>query len=384
MACQAGVPMTSEMRLFFQLHRGKSVGVTGSNGKSTTTAMIDSILRAAGLSTRLGGNIGKSLLPEVDDIRTEDWTVLELSSFQLDDLNRLPVSPDVAVVTNFSPNHLDWHGSIAEYRRSKQSIFRWQCREGIAVVNAGDDDVVTWPTFGRRFAFGTPTLGKQSPGPTEQGVFQIGSETIVRDASGERRLDIQSWLKIPGEHNRENAQAAACVAVALGLPDEAIQRGLEQFDPLPHRLQFVAEVAGRRFYNDSLATTPESAVVGMKSFSQPLVLLLGGYDKQVDLQQMATEAARRAKAVVLMGQTGNDLAAKIAESVRGKKAGPLTQVCADFPTAFDTACALSSPGDVILLSPGCASYDWFKNFADRGDQFSQRVRDLTTRSWPAQ
>ena len=153
-AAAAGVPRSSEMNLFWQFHRGKTVAVTGSNGKSTTAAMIHAILQRAGFRARLGGNIGHSLLEEVEDITPDDWTVLELSSFQLADLNRIQARPDVAVVTNFTPNHLDWHGTLAEYRAAKQSLLRWQTAEDVAVLNADDPEVSRWPTTARRMGFG--------------------------------------------------------------------------------------------------------------------------------------------------------------------------------------------------------------------------------------
>ncbi len=369
LAEESGVLLTSEMNLFWQHHAGRVVGVTGSNGKSTTAALTHSILRAAGLTSRLGGNIGKSLLEEVDQIGPDDWTVLELSSFQLEDLNRLPASPEISIVTNFSPNHLDWHGSLADYRRAKQTILRWQTPCGVAVLNADDPDVSTWQTFGRVLHFGNDDRGAG-------GVFARSDGTAICRVSGEETVvPLRDWLKLPGEHNYQNALGAVCAVLAVGVSLSAIQRGLEEYVPLPHRLEFVAESRGRRFFNDSLATTPESTIVALEAFTDPVVLLAGGYDKQVDLQPMAEAIARRAKGVALMGQTADHLEELIEESASLQSPIPPMQRCRSLQQAFKWAVEHSAKGDIVLLSPGCASYDWFRNFADRGAQFSQLARD---------
>ena len=366
----AGVPLTSEMNLFWQWNSAPVVAVTGSNGKSTTTSLIHAILQQTGRRTWLGGNIGISLLPQVDQIRAEDIVVLELSSFQLTDLDRLQVSPAVSVVTNFAPNHLDWHESLDHYRWAKQTMLRWQSESDVAVINADDKDVCGWGGAGKRLVFGLQDLG-------ENGVFASGraGDAIVRMPGRHQTLPISQWLKLPGRHNLSNSLAATCVALQLGATEEAIHQGLEQYRPLPHRLQWVADVNGRSFYNDSLATTPESAIVGLQAFDRPVVLMAGGYDKHVDLSQMATEIALRVKAVALMGQTAPGLR----ELIR-RRADSICLTSPDFPSfraAFDWAIAQSEPGDVILLSPGCASYDWFRNFADRGGQFTEFVHSLT-------
>jgi len=356
------VPLTSEMSLFWQFHRGRTLGVTGSNGKSTTTAMTHSILQAARIESRLGGNIGRSLLPEADQIGPHEWAVLELSSFQLEDLNRLPASPNVAVVTNFTPNHLDWHGCLSEYRRAKQSILRWQTPDDAAILNQDDADVCAWPTFGRSCWFGTKDLGRE-------GIFQRGRQHVLRFDGREEVFPLVEWVTLPGRHNLHNAMAAGCAAIVAGADLEAVRVGLKGYRPLPHRMEFVGEVAGRRFYNDSLATTPESAIAALEAFSEPIVILAGGYDKQIDLTEMADAIAQRAKAAALMGQTA-ELLACLLES--HPEAGGLSmRECHSFEEAFQWAAGQSEPGDVVLLSPGCASYDWFRNYAERGRKFAE-------------
>ncbi len=345
-ARDAGVPLTSEMNLFWQHNPAPVLAVTGSNGKSTTTAMLQNILQQTGGRAWLGGNIGKSLLPRVDQIRPDDVVVLELSSFQLTDLDRLHVSPRVSVITNFSPNHLDWHPSLEHYRWAKQTMLRYQSSADVAVLNAEDPDVRTWPTHGITRFFG-----------------------MNDDVSG---WCINDWVTLPGEHNRANARAAAHAAAAWGASAAHIETGLRTYRALPHRLQFVGEAAGRKFYNDSLATTPESVIVGLAAFHQPVVLLAGGYDKHVDLSAMAAAIAMNAKAAALMGTTAALLKSQIESTLNRRCLA--SEPLPDFPTAFAWAVTQSAPGDVVLLSPGCASYDWFRNFADRGEQFTAAAR----------
>jgi UDP-N-acetylmuramoylalanine--D-glutamate ligase len=203
------------------------------------------------------------------------------------------------------------------------------------------------------------------------GAFWAGDHAVIRLDGVEQGFPIHDWLKLPGQHNLANALAATAAAMSLGATLEHVRIGLETYQPLPHRLQFVGEAAGRKFYNDSLATTPESTLVALDAFTQPIVLLAGGYDKHVDLTAMAADIATRTKAVALMGQT----AATIRDLIRQQPqiATRCSEPLPDFPTAFQWAVAQSSPGDVVVLSPGCASYDWFRNFADRGEQFTRLV-----------
>lgn len=362
LARDSGVPMSSEMNLFFQFNRGRTIGITGSNGKSTTTAMTHAILQAAGKRSWLGGNIGKSLLPGVSQIGIDDWVVLELSSFQLEHLNEIHRSPDISIVTNFSANHLDRHGTLDNYRDAKQTILRWQTKSSIAVLNQDDQDVSCWPTAGRRLCFGLSDSGAE-------GLFAISAEqSLFRFEGQERLVPVQQWLNLPGIHNVQNALGATCAALATGIAEAAVESGLRGYRALPHRLELVADVDGRKFYNDSLATTPESAIVALAAFECPIILMAGGYDKGSDLSEMARAMAQKpVKAVALMGKTGPLLEQLLDAFDPEKKVK--RELAADFQSAFQWAVRQSSPGDVIVLSPGCASYDWFRNFADRGAQF---------------
>ncbi len=368
-AIDAGVPITSEMNLFWKWNRAPVIAVTGSNGKSTTTAMTYAIVerlvqRQPGRRAWLGGNIGTSLLPQVDQIQSHDLVVLELSSFQLVDLDRLQASPHVAVVTNFAPNHLDWHPHLEHYREAKQALLRWQIAGDVAVLNDDDDDVRCWPVKADRLGFGLQDTGGL-------GVFYANGDAVVRRKTDEQRWPLRDWLKLPGRHNIANALAALAATVSVGADAACVQAAIENYQPLPHRLQFVGEVAGRRFYNDSLATTPESTEVALAAFEAPIVLLAGGYDKHVDLGRMANQIALKAKAVSLMGQTAAALRELI--TTCDQQTCEASQPQPSFTAAFEWALAHSAAGDVVLLSPGCASYDWFRNFADRGQQFTELV-----------
>lgn len=360
-ARDTGATLTSEMNLFWQHNRGKVVAITGSNGKSTTTALTHAMLHAGGVRCHLGGNVGISLLPVVDEIGPNEYVVLELSSFQLEDLARLRPQPDVAIVTNLSPNHLDRHGTLEAYRDAKQSLLAFQRPEQFTILNADDADVAKWTTRGQQLVFGESDHG-------QAGIFREGNQAVYRSGELETSLPLGEWLKLPGAHNFQNAMAAACCTLALGVSSSAIEAGLQNFQPLPHRLQLIVEHAGRRFYDDSIATTPESVAAALDAFSAPIVLLAGGYDKGVDLTNLARLIGERCKAVALMGQTAGTLDNHLRSS---RNAGTVHRCCGSLQESFQWAVDQSTPGDVILLSPGCASYDWFSDYRERGHAFAK-------------
>ncbi len=371
LARDAGVQVSSEMNLFWERNRGRTICVTGSNGKSTTAAIIHALLSAGTQTAWLGGNIGKSLLPVADEIQPADWVVLELSSFQLEDLAELKPNPLVAVVTNFTANHLDRHGTVDAYRAAKQNILRWQTDDRFAVLNQSDPDVATWRTSARKLWFGREDEGRQ-------GMFAIGFDTYKRRAlyrfgPREQVLPLGRWLSLPGMHNFQNALAATCTALLLEATPVQIEAALTRFEGLPHRLQLVAETAERKFYNDSKATTPEAALLALDAFRSPVVLLAGGYDKGLDLAELARGiVARRAKGVALLGQT----AEKLKELLRqfDPDGRMPAKIHVTLEAAFQWAAAQSAPGDIVLLSPGCASYDWFPNYEARGEEFTRLAR----------
>jgi len=406
-AREKGIAVTSEMNLFWERNRGRTICVTGSNGKSTTAALIHACMTAAtpevqaphfrvtgsaaeatinvpattgglaslarpthGTHSRvwLGGNIGGSLLPVVEQIQNDDWVILELSSFQLEDLAVLRPNPQAAVVTNFTPNHLDRHGTVEKYRAAKQNILNWQTSDRFAVLNQSDADVLGWRTEARKFWFGREDEGRQ-------GMFAIGFDTYKRQAlfrfgPREQVFPLGKWLELPGVHNFQNAMAAACTALILGEGPTEIEAGLTNFVSLPHRLQLVADIRGRKFYDDSKATTPEAALLAIEAFRSPVVLLAGGYDKGVDLADFARGiVSRRVKAVALLGQTGPKLKELLRQA--DPHGGLPAKVQVTFDAAFQWAAAQSEAGDTVLLSPGCASTDWFPNYEARGDEFAR-------------
>jgi len=374
----AQVPLSSEMNLFWERNLGKTACVTGSNGKSTTTALLHALLCGARSACAgrcwLGGNIGHSLLPKVSEISPADWVVLELSSFQLEDLAPLRPNPHVAVVTNFSPNHLDRHGCLAAYRAAKQNLLNWQTPDRLAVLNSDDPDVSAWSTQARRLGFGLRDTGAEglycheSDAPPQLAVFRFGSQETV--------LPLPGWLFLPGVHNLQNALAAGAAALALGAVPGEVEVAVRGFRGLPHRLELVAETAGRSFYNDSKATTPEAALLALRAFERPVVLLAGGYDKQIDLAALVDEIVsrgpHRVRAVALLGETGPRLERLL--DARDPPRAISRRLFAEFAPAFDWAAEQSREGDVVLLSPGCASYDWFENYEERGERFGAQAR----------
>jgi UDP-N-acetylmuramoylalanine--D-glutamate ligase len=360
-ARRRGARITTEMNLFCTLCRAPIIGVTGSNGKSTTTAMIAACLRASGRSCWLGGNIGRGLLEHVDEIRPDDSVVLELSSFQLEDLDELGFSPSVSVATTFTPNHLDRHPTMDAYRTAKQAIFRHQRPGDTAILNADDSDVRTWPTRCRALFYGTSDHGRD-------GTYLDGQQIVFRLDGCETRFDLLDVLRVPGWHNQSNAVGAACCALALGVAPQAVRRALGEYRTLPHRLELVGEVDGRKFYDDSIATTPESTLAALESLSEPIWLIAGGSDKGLDLAPVARRIAARVQGVALLGQTAPRLRGHI-EAYAPPGRSLVIMDCSDMDQAVRAMFAQSRPGDVILLSPACASFGLFNNFAHRGAVF---------------
>jgi UDP-N-acetylmuramoylalanine--D-glutamate ligase len=366
-AAERGVPITSEIRLFVSSCRSRrTVGVTGSNGKTTTTSFIGSILAAAGRRHFVGGNIGGSLLDRVDEIGADDVVVLELSSFQLEDLASLSFSPGVAVVTNVVPNHLDRHGTFEAYVDAKKTIVRFQGKDGVAVLAAGDSVVEGFgaSAAGRKVYFSGGDLASERDGAC----VRDGRAVFRRGGAEEPLFSLES-IRLPGRFNSWNALAAAAAVRVLGVPASAIARGVADFRGVPHRLEEIAEIAGVRFFNDSKATTPEAAALALGAFDAPVVLIAGGFDKKIALDCLASAAARRCRAAILIGETGPRIGKALESLGRRDIAVPADSL----EEAVRLAGKLAAAGDVVLLSPGCASYDMFANFEERGDRFRALV-----------
>lgn len=349
-AIAAGVPRTTEINLFLQRCPAPVVGVTGSVGKSTTTAMIGEILRRR-FTTHVGGNIGRSLLEELPNIRPDHVVVLELSSFQLEDLPIIGISPHVAVVTNLLPNHLDRHKTMRAYAAAKKNIYRFQTRHDVLILNAACPRVRKWAESRR-------------PPPGRVAFFgKIGTVTYCHPFE----------LEVPGEHNQADAQAAWAGARQFGIDRATAAAALRDFTGLPHRLQFVTQRDGVRYYNDSKCTTPEGGIVALKAFEpRKIVIIVGGSDKHVSFRKFGSALARRAKAVIGIGQTRKKILRAVEAARRGK--APVVQEARDLASAIALAKQQAVTGDVVLLSPACASYDMFRNYEQRGELFMKLVR----------
>lgn len=363
---QAGVTVSSEIEIFLHHCLAKVIAVTGSNGKSTTAALINTLLQANGSSPArsfLGGNIGQSLLPVVEELTADDTVVLELSSFQLEQLRHSGFAPSIAVLTNFTPNHLDWHGDVASYRSAKQVLFQRQRMNDVAILPE-DLEVSNesgWRIRGQSLRFSTTDSG-------EDGVYLEQGHLVLRRGKYEEAFRMIPPNGLPGKHNAANIAAASCAAWCAGADPLRFAADIAPFQPLPHRLQCVAQGGGVAFFNDSVATTPESAIAAMQSFSGPVVLIAGGADKGCDYTHFGQVIASRAAAAVLIGDTAAPIESAIRKVVPDGRA-PDVRIAEDFSAAFSRAVALVPQGGIVLLSPGCASYGWFRDYRDRGDQF---------------
>lgn len=404
----ANVPLTSELRLLVQHlpNRKRTIGITGSAGKSTTTAMVGHVLREvvekkAVASSKpsdpaavkrpcvwVGGNIGGSLLPFIDEIQPDDWVVLELSSFMLEGLREDRWSPHIAVITNLSPNHLDWHGSMASYALAKRAILDFQEPGDVALVGKQVPDA----------------MDQAGAGPVDW--KEPGSRVHILSAGTNRLIFL---LSVPGRHNQLNALLAYHVVEEVLYPSPRflpvtgpardryqntmrdVEAALETFRGLPHRLQHVGEVGEVKCYNDSKSTTPEAAILAIGSFEAGTVrVILGGYDKGSDLKDLAKHAAEKCAGVYTIGQTGDTIAEQVeaaSEGISGERARPVSCGGVTWPAervvidrsgtledAVKRALSDARPGDVLLLSPGCASWDQFANYEQRGEQFVELVR----------
>ncbi|MCK4752090.1 MAG: UDP-N-acetylmuramoyl-L-alanine--D-glutamate ligase [Planctomycetes bacterium] len=357
--------ITSQINIFLELCPATTIGITGANGKSTTAALTAHLLRA-GLTQKdfkysnvwLSGNIGNEpLLTSLDKITADDLVVLELSSFQLEQLVQIKKSPKVALLTNLTPNHLDRHGTFENYCVAKENIFKLQKLDAncpaVSIFCAEDEISIEW--FEKY---------KQDKGRT---CLKFSPDDVTKE--------ICDNFSLPGRANLSNLAAAATIAKYFGIGDEQIKNSLPEFKPLPHRLELVARIDSIAWYNDSIATTPQSTIAAIEAFEQPKIIIAGGYDKNLPFDQLGEKIARNAKAAILIGQT----AEKIAEAI---KKCPENQTKIEFADslaeAVHSAIQIATKGDVVLLSPACASYDMFDNFQHRGQEFIRLVQKINT------
>lgn len=364
-AVERGSLLTSEMEVFFEVCPCTKIAVTGSDGKTTTTTIIAELLRAAGKTVHLGGNIGHPLLAETGGMEPEDIAVLELSSFQLMTMTH---SPHIAVVTNLAPNHLDVHRDFAEYISAKENIFIHQKAEDIAVFNADND--ITLEESGR--VPGRARLFSRQR-ELEEGVFLRDSAIVSRRGGVEREVLKLSCIKLPGVHNVENYMAAIAAVDGL-VPDEIIRKFAAEFGGVEHRIELVRELNGVRYYNDSIASSPSRTIAGLRSFDQKIILIAGGKDKGIPYDALGPEVNEHVKLLILCGATAEVIrrAVERAENYRKLEIAEVS----DYQEALSLAQSRAKEGDVVMLSPASTSFDRFANFMERGRVFKEIVNAL--------
>ncbi|MBU3192152.1 UDP-N-acetylmuramoyl-L-alanine--D-glutamate ligase [Clostridium bowmanii] len=362
-AKEAGTYITSEMEEFIKYCPAKTFGVTGSDGKTTTTTIIYNILKKEGYKTWVGGNIGTPLFANIEEISSDDKVVLELSSFQLMTMN---VSTDVAVVTNLSPNHLDIHKDMEEYIDAKKNIFKYQSKDGLIVLNR--DNALTYK------------LRQQAKGKVrcfslikklEDGAYFQNNELFIMNKVVCNRDEI----KLKGMHNVGNMLTAFC-ATQDEVSVASMREVATTFTGVPHRGEFVREVDGVKYYNDSIASSPTRTIASIKAFEKPVILIAGGYDKQIPFEPLAEEGYLNIKILILVGTTKYKIKEVFESLLKEKKISLEIILAEDFNEAIYKAKEVSRPGDIVTLSPACASFDMFENFEVRGNKFKEIVMEL--------
>jgi len=360
-AREKGVPVLSEIELAYRFLRGRIVGVTGSNGKSTTVTLLHKILRDGGLRSRLAGNIGTPLVSFVAKSRDDDIYVTEISSFQLEYTERF--TPALAAVLNVSENHIDWHGTFESYVAAKTKLVLRQGPDARAILNR--DDARVW---GLAEAAAARVYGFSRKRRLARGAFVDGGWIVVRDGGTERLLPVAS-VRLPGAHNLENVLAAALAGRLLGVPAASIRRSVRDFRGLEHRLEDAGRVGGVRFVNDSKATTVDATRKALASFDRPIVLILGGRGKGGDFAPLRAAVRKGVRTVVLVGEAADKIEAALGGAVPVVRASTYREV-------VRAAFAAARRGDVVLLAPACTSWDMFRNFEERGRTFKAEVRRL--------
>ncbi|MBC8570296.1 UDP-N-acetylmuramoyl-L-alanine--D-glutamate ligase [Zongyangia hominis] len=367
-AREEGKVVTSEMEVFFDLCPAKLIAVTGSDGKTTTTTLISELLKAQGKRVHLGGNIGKPLLSHIEEMGPEDYAVVELSSFQLLSMRQ---SPDIAVVTNIAPNHLDVHGTMEEYIAAKKNILLHQNAFSTTVLGVDNELAASLApdVRGKLVTF-------SMQGPVERGAYMDeAGDIFYADSGNVLKIMNRDAIKIPGDHNVLNFLAA--ISATWGLVSlENIVKIAENFGGVEHRIELVRIRDGVRWYNDSIATSPTRTIAGLNAFKQKVILIAGGYDKKIPFLPLAPKIIEKVKALILMGATAD----KIEDTVRGFSGFdgeklPIYRV-GSMEEAVQKAAELAVDGDIVTLSPACASFDLYQNFETRGEHFKSLVRAL--------
>lgn len=365
-AIKGKVPILSEISLLLQEAKAPVIGITGSSGKTTTTALVGEILKASGFDCYVGGNIGNPLIELVDQIPPQGRIVLELSSFQLELLNQ---SPELAVVTNISENHLDIHQTMDNYINAKKQIYLHQRPTDFTVFNFDDPITAAMAeeSLSRVYFFSNCKT-------VMRGTYVDENDQIVfRDQAGIKPLIAKQDIELLGEHNVQNVLAAALLAILAGSDLQAIKKTVTHFPGIAHRLEKVDVIDDVTYINDSIATSPTRAIAGIRSFTKPLILIAGGYDKNLSFITFAGEVGGRVKDLILLGQT-----APMIEQAVLNVSGTITNIhrVDDLEKAINLATRIAEPGDVVLFSPACASFDQYPNFEVRGDHFRSLVAKI--------
>jgi UDP-N-acetylmuramoylalanine--D-glutamate ligase len=361
LARERGTPVWSEIELAWRFLRGRLIAITGSNGKTTTTSLVGHILEGAGVPVIVGGNIGTPLIARVESSSDSSVTVAEVSSFQLETIDQF--RPDIAVILNVTPDHLDRHASLKEYARAKARLFENQTERDCAVLNADDPETVQWmPSRPHVFWFSRQKR-------VAAGAFLRGEEVVFRRDGAETVLLRRDEIPLRGEHNVENVLAACAAASLAGAEPSAIANGVRTFAGVEHRLEFVAEIQGISFFNDSKATNVDATLKAVEAFPGPLLIILGGKDKGGDFSLLRDLLKRHARLALLIGAAAEKIAAQLGDAAPIERAGTMERAVR---LAFERA----RPGDTVLLAPACASFDQFDNFEHRGRVFKQFVAQI--------
>lgn len=365
-AMENGSILTSEMEAFFEVCPCKIFAVTGSDGKTTTTTVLSELLKAEGYTVHVGGNIGTPLLTRADEMSAHDIVVLELSSFQL---MTMKVSPEVAVVTNLAPNHLDVHKSMEEYTKAKMNIFLHQSNSGKTVLNA-DNEITAG--FADSCSGEVALFSRVSP--VECGFYTENGKIFCARNGVSTEILREDEIFLPGKHNVENFLAAFCAADNI-VSAETMRKVAAQFKGVEHRIEYVRTLDGVKYYNDSIASSPSRTMAGLHAFTQKVILIAGGKDKGVPFDELGREICEHTKAVVLTGFTAEKLSASIKGAENYSAVLPVI-ITEGFDEAVYAARKLAVDGDVVILSPACTSFDRFKNFAQRGETFKSIVNGM--------
>jgi UDP-N-acetylmuramoylalanine--D-glutamate ligase len=365
LARSRGVAVWSEIELAWRFLRGKLVAITGSNGKTTTTSLVAHILKGAGIPTLVGGNIGVPLVSLIETSTDSSVTVAEISSFQLEATETF--RPGIAVLLNLTPDHLDRHASFEEYADAKMRMFENQLEGDIAVLNADDPEVT------RRMPSRPHVFWFSRQKRVAQGAFLRDGQIIFRDEGAEITLVRRDEIPLRGEHNVENVLAACAAAYLSGATPTAIASGVKTFQGVEHRLEFVAEVGGVKFYNDSKATNVDAALKAIEAFPGQLIVILGGTDKGSPYTPLCEPLRQRARLAILIGAAADRIAADLGDAAPTVNAGTLDR-------AVQLAVERARPGDTVLLAPACSSFDQFENYEHRGHAFKELVARFANHS----